>query len=111
MVPAREFSGDPARIVRELFANVSNPRGSNYQLIPADDSLTFAGDTFAVLLDGPIPPAAVRQFETALENELRPLLGELTFFTYAYFLKPSTHRRRRRDLTVELRRVWVGGVY
>ena len=26
-------------------------------------------------------------------------------------LKPNTHRRRRRDETVELRRVGVGGVY
>jgi len=40
------------------------------------------------------------------ENSLQYMYKQCTFI-----VKPNTHRRRRRDETVESRRVGVGGVY
>jgi len=37
--------------------------------------------------------------------------GEALALNRSLCIKPNTHRRRRRDETVELRRVGVGGVY
>ena len=39
------------------------------------------------------------------------LLAEVCTLRLLYLVKPNTHRRRRRDETVESRRVGVGGVY
>ena len=74
---ARKFSGVPAEVLSELLANVTDPQGQHYTLIPtASDSLTFVAETFSVLLNGPIPWSAVPFFETSLENALKPFLGE-----------------------------------
>jgi len=74
---ARKFVGIPAEILSELFSSVISPRGRPYRLVDsASDSLTFVADTFAVLLNAPMPRSAVRMFELSLENALKPLLGE-----------------------------------
>ena len=89
-VSARSVVGLTPEVARELFANISSPRGRLYQLLPppaATDSLTFVADTFSVLLDRPIPWVTVPAFELSLETAVTPFLGESGVFLSRIFMR------------------------
>ena len=80
---ARALIGAEAETLTDWLVDVMTPRGDGYTFLPAvtpsSVSLPFVAFTSSVLLDRPLPPAAVRSFETSLADALKPLLGDPAF--------------------------------
>jgi len=75
---ARKLKGADAETLTDWLANVTSPRGGDrYTYLPPTATLTFVAYTSAVLLNRPLPPAAVRSLETSLADVLKPLLGTI----------------------------------